>query len=441
VTHIIDRRLNPRDKTINNRKRFIDLHKSQVKKAVKKLLEDGDVDITKSNRKVNVNPTTEPTFQRDGKTGDKEYVLPGNKEFVTGDQIHKPKQGEGGGAGKGEGSPDGEGEHDFEFNLTYDEFMEFVFDEFELPDFVKKQLKSVQQYETINAGFKSEGNPSQLDLIRSMKNSIGRRIGLRRPKTQEMLDLEAKIKSGLGGEKLRAQWIAELEEMERRRKAIPWIDPFDIRYRNQVKSPKPHTQAVMFCIMDVSYSMQEAERDIAKRFFMLMNLFLQRKYNNVKVEFISHHAAAKLCDEEEFFRGKDTGGTVVSTALELCLQTIKQKYKPDDWNIYIAQASDGDNAHSDYELTQSLMNELADTAQYTAYVEILTDSMGMGSYSYSYERQLWKCYKELIMRRMDKKLAMQQVNDKAAATNTSMGKCNDKTIIRSWGRLDIRFDS
>lgn len=408
--HIVDRRLNPRDKTYKNRKRFIDLHKEQVQQSVRKILDDADVDIGKSKKRIIVNPTSEPTFQNDHKTGNKEYVLPGNKTYSTGDTIPKPPQNGGGKRGR-EGSPDGEGEDEFAFNLTEDEFIDFLCDELELPNFVKKQLKSVQQHDTINAGFKSEGNPSQLDIVRSMKNSIGRKIGLKRPKDSEIEALKELIAQCGSDEETRQKLVLQLEEMERRYRAIPWIDPFDIKYRNQVMVPKPHTQAVMFCVMDVSYSMGETEKDIAKRFFMLLNLFLRRKYNNVEVVFISHHSVAREVDEETFFYSRENGGTVVSTALKLCEEIITTRYKPEDWNIYIAQASDGDNTPGDDELTNTIIKRLLKVSQYVAYLEVISEQRQGMPMSYRHESSVWRNYKDILLQG-EPKLAMQQVTSK-----------------------------
>lgn len=409
MTHIIDRRLNPKDKTVKNRKRFIDLHKKQLRDQVKKILDSGDVDISGSTKRVKINPTTEPTFHNNRKTGTKEYVLPGNKKYNTGDTIPRPDEEGGGGGGPGEASDSGEGEDAFEFLLTDEEFRDFVFDELELPDFVKKQMKNVTQHEVINAGFKSEGNPNQLHIVRSMRNSIARKIGLKRPKEEDIEGLEAKIAKE-NRPVIRKKLEADLVEMKRRRKAIPWIDPFDIRYKNQIKFPKPHTQAVMFCVMDVSYSMTEEEKDIAKRFFMLLNLFLKRKYNNVDIVFIAHHSTARECTEEEFFRSKETGGTVVSTATELVENIIKERYKPDDWNIYVAQASDGDNVGSDTEKTKSSVLRILKDCQYYAYIEVMNASRKHYSYL-NQETILWKTLKDVAMMGY-KKLALQQVTDK-----------------------------
>src|SRR5690606_20358501 len=124
---------------------------------------------------------------------------------------------------------------------------------------------------------------------------------------------------------------------------IPFIDTFDLRYDNRIDRPKPTTQAVMFCVMDVSGSMGPEEKDMAKRFFMLLYLFLTRTYEKIQVVFISHHTEASEVDEETFFYSRETGGTVVSSALNLMSKIIQERFPTSEWNIYAAQASDGDN--------------------------------------------------------------------------------------------------
>ena len=103
----------------------------------------------------------------------------------------------------------------------------------------------------------------------------------------------------------------------------------------------------MFCLMDASASMTEPLKDLAKRFFMLLHVFLTRYYREVHIVFIRHTSTAAEVDEETFFRGTETGGTVISTALEEMLKVVRERYSPADWNIYAAQASDGDNFHDD----------------------------------------------------------------------------------------------
>jgi hypothetical protein len=153
--------------------------------------------------------------------------------------------------------------------------------------------------------------------------------------------------------------------------AIPFIDPFDLRYSNRVKVPMPSTQAVMFCLLDVSGSMDEQKKDIAKRFFILLYLFLTKAYEKIEVVFIRHHTSALEVDEENFFHSRESGGTIVSSALKLLTEIIKERYSGAEWNAYVAQASDGDNWDNDSATCRALLNDtVMPLVQYYAYVEI-----------------------------------------------------------------------
>jgi len=170
--------------------------------------------------------------------------------------------------------------------------------------------------------------------------------------------------------------IAELEEkiinLKMRNRAIPFIDPIDLKFNNYVKIPNPINSAVMFCILDVSASMGQREKDLAKRFFILLHLFLTMKYDRVDIIFIRHHTWAVECNEEEFFTGRESGGTMVSTALDLTDEIIRKRYDLEAWNIYVSQCSDGDNFSSDNLAVETTMRDkLLPIIQYFAYVNIV----------------------------------------------------------------------
>jgi uncharacterized sporulation protein YeaH/YhbH (DUF444 family) len=390
MSNIIDRRLNPRDKTIKNRQKFIQRARDQIKDSVKDAIKNGNIaDIEKDKARVKVKGIDEPHFTTDHKTGDKKYVMPGNKEHIVGDKQAKPN--EQGGPGGSEGGL-GESQDDFEFVLSKDEFLDFIFEDLELPNLVKKQMKDVTKVQMKRAGYSNQGNPSQLDIVRSLKNSIGRRIGLCRPKDEEIAELEEKLLSTVDDDE-KNKIIEQIEELKRRQVAIPWLDPFDVRYRNFVPQPQPMTKAVMFCIMDVSASMGEKEKDLAKRFFFLLHMFLYRKYQKVEVVFIRHHETAIECDEQEFFHSKESGGTVVSGAIELTKKIINERYNLNEWNIYVAQASDGDNYGDDYQPCNEAMISLLPLVQYFAYVELRDSNYYDGSLRRS---DIWKLYEHLI---------------------------------------------
>lgn len=403
---IIDRRLNPRGKSSSNRQRFIQRNKAQIQESIKKIIDKTNIsDIHRANKGIVVRGTSEPTFNADPNTGDKKYILPGNKEYIVGDKQPKPTNN--GAEGKGRAAGEGDGDEDeFEFILTHEEYLDFIFQDLELPDLVKKSLKQTMVNHLSRAGYKTSGNPAQLDTIRSLKNSIGRRIGLQRPSNEYIEQLESQLEF----EKERnasAETIRFLEEEIKKLKArqliVPWIDPIDIRYRNYVPTPKPITQALMVCLLDVSASMTEREKEIAKRFFLLLNLFLKTKYKHVEVVFIAHTSVAHEVNEEEFFYSKNTGGTLVSSALDLTLKIIKERYSPSDWNIYVSQCSDGDNIPHDNPLCQEHLNAILGIAQYFAYIEVKP------MYQTSRKSDLWQAYQEISL--SNKALQMVEVND------------------------------
>jgi len=395
MSNIIDRRLNPRDKALRNRQKFIQRSKSQIKQSVKDAIDSGSIsDIEGGKVRVKVGGIGEPSFSINQKTGNKKYVLPGNKDHVVNDIQDKSEDGEGSGGSK---AGLGEGEDDFEFELNREEFLDFIFDDLELPDLAKKQMKDVTKIKMKRAGFTNSGNPTQLDISRSVKNSMGRRIGLGRPKNEEITELEELLETIDPGSDEYKTLTLKLEELRRLQVSIPWLDPFDVRYRNFTPTPQPMTQAVMFCVMDVSGSMGQREKDHAKRFFLFLFMFLSRKYQKVNIVFIRHHESAKEVDEEEFFSSKESGGTVVSTALELTKQIIDSRYNVNDWNIYAAQASDGDNFSNDTEKTLSVMRELLPLVQYFAYVEITNSYQSIGFAGIaSPGTDLWKTYRALV---------------------------------------------
>jgi hypothetical protein len=321
----------------------------------------------------------EPDFSYDSASGQHRHVLPGNREFVEGDRVRKPQGGAGGGGS--EASEDGEGEDAFAFTLTREEFLDLFFEDLELPDLVKQKLKSTETLRPHRAGFSITGAPNRLSLERTMRRSLARRIALGRQGAHladELEDEKRRLEAGeirpADGRPASAR-IAEIEEQlakaGRRRGAVPFIDPVDLRYRRYEYVPQPTAQAVMFCLMDVSASMDERMKDLAKRFFILLHLFLHRRYEHVEVVFIRHTSRAQEVDEETFFYGRETGGTLVSSAFDELLKVVADRYPTADWNIYVAQASDGDNSRSDMPRCLELVRDHVLTmAQYMAYVEV-----------------------------------------------------------------------
>ena len=385
MSYIIDRRLNSKDKSAVNRQRFIKRYKKHIKKAVSDAVTQRSITDMERGEDISIpqNDISEPVFGH-GKGGVRKNVLPGNKEFIAGDKIRRPDGGGGAGAGAGSASDSGEGMDEFVFQITQDEFLEFMFEDLELPNLVRRQLAATETFKLVKAGISEEGTPNQLNVVRSMRSAYARRIALSGKKRRRRKEIINELETAEGSRSVALR--EELELLERKLAAIPFIDDFDLKYNIQKKQPQPSSKAVMFCLMDVSGSMDQRTKDIAKRFFILLYLFLQRNYEKTEVVFIRHHSTAKEVDEEEFFYSRETGGTVVSSALKLTQEIIDERYPVSEWNIYGAQASDGDNWTNDSSICHDLLaNELLPLLQYYCYIEI-TDRG---------HQELWQYYEKL----------------------------------------------
>jgi uncharacterized protein len=405
---VVDRRLNPKAKSLGNRQRFLRRAKAEIREAIRDSLKSRKVSETEGAEKVTIRSKSlrEPSFGLGRNTGQRDYVLPGNEEYTVGDEIPKPQ---GGGGGRGsQGSPDGEGQDEFTFTLTKDEFLDLFFDDLKLPNLIKVKLKDLKAPKLARAGFTTDGPPARLNHTRTMRKSLGRRMALRRPSMAEIERLEAEIAAAEAENPADQDKIkdlrARLEHKQRLRRSIAYIDPIDLQYNRFDRVPKPTTQAVMFCLMDASASMTEPLKDLAKRFFMLLHVFLTRYYREVHIVFIRHTSTAAEVDEDTFFRGTETGGTVISTALEEMLEVVRARYSPADWNIYAAQASDGDNFHDDMPRCLELLeDEILPVCQYFAYIETSHGER----FNDAVETPVWQGYSEVAERRRN--FAMRRV--------------------------------
>ena len=389
---IIDRRLAGKNKSVGNRERFLRRHKEQVRDAVKRAIDGRSIRDVERGEEVHIpkKDLSEPVFGH-GQGGVREVVHPGNKDFIRGDKIERPKGGGGQGSGKGEASDSGEGEDDFVFQLSKEEFMQVFFEDLALPNLVRTQLAETPEWKSQRAGYSSDGTPNNLHVVRSMRGAIGRRIAIGAGSRAEVREMEDELDQ-LQREPKNDARLARIKELEaaiaalRARIArIPYLDPIDLRYRSRIRVPVPTSKAVMFCLMDISGSMDEARKDLSKRFFILLYLFLTRHYEKIDLVFIRHHTQAQEVNEDDFFHARETGGTVVSSALVLMEEIIRERYSPSEWNIYGAQASDGDNWHHDSGRCRELLSDkLLPLCRYYAYVQVAEE-----------EQNLWDEYAQL----------------------------------------------
>ncbi len=388
---IIDRR-NLGTRSSANQDRLQRRVRGRVKAAVEKLARRrslGDMLDTEQPIAIPTKDLHEPSFRRDMRDAAWEQVLPGNKEFRRGDRISKPHGGDtgDGGGSDGAGASDGLGDDEIAIVLSADEFLSVLFEGLELPNLRQTRTEDIQLDQWRRAGFVKEGSPSRMHIGRTMRTARARRMALRSRKKGELEELvrqaetleeEIRIRQGYGEdtsiERFRLDEIREeIRVLERKIKAIPFIDESDLRFAHIDQQPRPVTSAVIFCVMDVSGSMGDIEKDLAKRFFLLLYLFIHRQYRSVDIVFIKHHGEAAECTEQEFFGAKEGGGTLVSPALELVEEIMADRYPAEHWNIYLAQASDGDNAQDDNRLVQERALALLPHLRNMFYLEVNQD--------------------------------------------------------------------
>jgi uncharacterized sporulation protein YeaH/YhbH (DUF444 family) len=407
---IIDRRPNPHGKNLANRQRVLVRARDALARAARAAIDKGTLRELGHGETVTIpaDVLAEPSFHTVFSSGQRSLVLSGNKEFSTGDRLKRPPGGAGG-SGAGDGQGEGEAQDEFRFVLTRDEFLDLFFEDLELPDLVKNQVVTTETTAPARAGISTDGSPSRVDMSRTMRRSLARRIGLGRPKPPEIRALEEEIArcEASGGDRSRLPALrAELELALRKLARVPWVDPIDMRFRRFHPQPKPSARAVMFCLMDVSGSMSEAMKDLAKRFFLLLHVFLERRYKRVDLVFIRHTEVAEEVTEDVFFSDPRTGGTIVSTALAELTRIQRERYPAGSWNIYAAQASDGDNSGSDTQRAVTMLEaDILPLVQHFAYIEVSTPTAVIRG-----QTDLWRGYAPLSERMP--KLAMRRVAER-----------------------------
>ena len=291
MANFIDRRLNSKNKSTVNRQRFIRRYKSQIKKSVADAVNKRGVTDVTSGESITITKKdlSEPVFHQ-GNGGIKDRVHPGNDQFSAGDRIARPPQQQGQGGGPGDASNSGDGSDDFVFSISKDEYLNLLFEDLELPNLEKNQLDKLIDYKTVRAGYCADGVPSNIDIVKSLQGSIARRIAMTADKRRQLKELEAELtqleQDPHDNVQAKITLNKAIKDIKEKINKVPFIDSFDLRYRNYAKQPVPTSKAVMFCLMDVSGSMDQATKDIAKRFYILLYLFLSRTYKTIDVVYI-----------------------------------------------------------------------------------------------------------------------------------------------------------
>lgn len=419
----VDRRETGRGKSIPNRQRLLRRIKDAIQAAKPKDIDSGGVKNMTGGGGQSINPVKvakhslhEPSFHYARNSGKHNIVLIGNDEWERGDDF--PINGEE--DGQGGGGPGEDGEDDFVVNVSRDEYLKVFFEDCELPDLLDNHQKEIPEFLPKHAGFQKHGSPGQLSVKRSFKNSLGRRLALTKNARDELVECEVAYqelmldlsKGNLTCDDefyLQGQLQAlELRITELRAKiaGTPYFDELDLRYTKKEKVIVKSAQAVFAMIMDISGSMDEDKKRMARKFFSLQYAFIHRKYPQTDLIFVAHTETPEEMTEEEFFTTRKSGGTVVSPAYTLIHKIISERYDAHETNIYLSQASDGDNWESDNAncITELEEKGLLAKVRHMSYAQV-GQSFG-GGYGAS---TLWNVLQSIA--NTNKKVAMVKIND------------------------------
>mgnify|MGYP001617310086 CR=1 FL=1 len=397
---IIDRRASNKNKSVGNRRKFIERNKERIKRYIENKTSTKGITDAVEDREIVMDDINEPNFNFDHATGERDFILPGNKDMEKGDRIYAPPKKDAAGS---QGSDTGDGLDEFAFTLTQEEFLELYFSDLKLPNFIKTSMKGSNKWKFKRSGYSKEGIPARLDLLKTLKQSMARRIATRKPCSDE------DCIGGTYGNKYLYETCDNCAGTGY--EPARYLDDIDLRYKHFTKKPYPVRQAVMICLMDVSGSMGEFEKELAKKFYLLLYLFLNKCYTGVEVIFISHTQEAREVTEHEFFHSRETGGTIVSSGLQLTKDIIDKRIDTNTTNVYIAQASDGDNWESDDALTVDLVESLLSSVQYFAYIQ--TEEPDRIRFKEQYRiKDLLSTYEEIATRY--KHLQARRINDAAS---------------------------
>lgn len=346
------------DRSIEDRRRHRQLVEKSIKENLGDILSEESIIGESKNKKFKI-PIR----------GIKEYQFVfgrNNKGVATGvgnerrgDKISDGSQGSGKSGNKGAGNSPGD--DIYETEITMEELMDYIIEDLELPNLDRKKYSEI------------------------ITESAGRKRGYQRyginPRLAKKKTVIAKMARKQGKKR------ALLEEgINTKISRFPFREE-DLRYYKVKKKPKKESNAVMIFIMDVSGSMDSSKKYLARSLFFVLSRFIRRKYNNIAFEFISHTTVAKRVNEYEFFHKAESGGTYISSGLNVALNLIAQKYPPEMWNIYPIYASDGDNWSEDNERAMKSVRDLCEVSNMFGYAELLPSTYSTTMY-YRFNKEI-----------------------------------------------------
>ncbi len=327
------------DRSASDRRR----HKEKIDRAIKEGIHDIVADESiigqdgKKKIKIPVRGIKEYRFVY-GDNGNRQVGSAPGKDVSRGQTVGsagKPQKGKQGKAGEDAG------EEVYEVEITLEELAHYLFDSLELPELEKKSLRQVITERMKRHGYRNEGIRPRLDKKETVKRMLRRR----------------NVAKSAGS------YVPESDE------SFSFNDD-DLRYKHIKQVSQPSSNAVIFFIMDVSGSMTDEKKYLARSFFFLLYHFVRSRYENTKIVFIAHDTAAYEVNEDQFFKRGSSGGTMVSPAIEMVSQIIEKRYHHSAWNVYVFQCSDGDNFPNDNAKLMERLRILKPLCQLYGYCEI-----------------------------------------------------------------------
>lgn len=328
-------------------------HKKKIEKAIKESIKDVIAEESiigqngKKKIKIPVRGLKEYRFIFGNNEKNKSVGSGGEHNLKRGQKIGKKRGTKGSAQGGREGGNE-RGEEYYDVELTLEELAEYLFNDLRLPDLEKKQFRFVSQETIKRKGYRFKGIRPRLSKKETVKRKIRRRkmaekVGTYDPNSDER---------------------------------FPFHND-DLKYHHIKPKIKENSSAVIFFLMDVSGSMSQERKYLARSFFFLLYQFLNHKYEKVEVVFISHSTHAERVSEDDFFRIASTGGTLISSALDKELEIIDKEYHPSTWNIYTFYCGDGENWPSDNERVVDEFKKIKDVNQLVGYCEINENYSGL----------------------------------------------------------------
>ncbi len=330
------------DRSAADRQRHKRLIDRAIKDSIKDVIAEESIIGQSGNKKIKipVKGIKEYQFVYGSNQNNKRVGSGGEHDIKPGDQIGKKQE-----PSQGDQAGNQEGEERYEVEVTLEELAEYLFSDLNLPNLEKKKFKFVKEKTLKRKGFRKAGIRPRLSKKETLKRRIRRK--------------NAAIKAG----------TYNPEDGER----FPFHKD-DLKYKDLKPRLKESSSAVAFFLMDVSGSMGKDKKYLARALFFLLYQFLNHRYDNVEVVFISHTTTSKEVTENEFFTRGESGGTMMSSALELELDIIQKRFHPSSWNIYTFYCGDGENWPDDDPAVLEMLPQIKSMSQLVCYTEIISES-------------------------------------------------------------------